>query len=188
MASLVSSSAESTELASILVISKFLDLFLVLFVKKKDRSLHLYIDYRKLNQATIRIGTNYRGLKTSLTSLRTTRVFSEIDFCSGYHQLRVKEGNIRKTVFKTQYGHYEFAVMPFGLTNSPTTFMSLMNTVYHQYLDKFIIFFIDDILVYSNNKSDHGTHLRMTLQILKDNQLYAKLSKCDFWMKGVNLF
>lgn len=85
MASLVSSSAESTELASIPVISKFLDVFLVLFVKKKDRSLHLYIDYRKLNQATIRIGTNYRGLKTSLTSLRTTRVFSEIDFCSGYH-------------------------------------------------------------------------------------------------------
>lgn len=85
MASLVSSRAESTELASIPMISKFLDVFLVLFVKKKDRSLHLYIDYRKLNQTTIRIGTNYRGLKTSLTSLRMTRVFSEIDFCSGYH-------------------------------------------------------------------------------------------------------
>ena len=98
----------------------------------------------------------------------------------------MKEEDISKTAFRTRYGHYEFVVMPFGLTNAPAAFMSLMNTIFHQYLDKFIIIFIDDILVYSDNEKDHEEYLRVALQVLRDNRLYAKLSKCDFWIKEVN--
>ena len=98
----------------------------------------------------------------------------------------MKEEDISKTTFRTRYGHYEFVVMPFGLTNAPAAFMSLMNTIFRQYLDKFIIVFIDNILVYSDDEKDHVEHLRVALQVLRDNRLYAKLSKCDFWMKEVN--
>ncbi|GKF75602.1 putative reverse transcriptase domain-containing protein, partial [Tanacetum coccineum] len=108
--------------------------------------------------------------------------YSKIDLRSGYHQLRVRDEYIPKTAFRTRYGHYEFQVMPFGLTNAPGVFMDLMNHVCKPYLDKFVIVFINDILIYSRNKEDHVNHLRTILELLKKEKLYAKFSKCDFWI------
>ena len=113
-------------------------------------------------------------------------VFFKIDLWSRYHQLRVKELDIQKTAFRSRYGHYEFLDMPFGLTKAPAAFMSLMNMVFNAYLTSFIIVLLDDILVYSNNEEDHVKHLSIALQVLRENQLFAKLSKCDFWLKEVN--
>ncbi|XP_071739934.1 uncharacterized protein [Rutidosis leptorrhynchoides] len=110
---------------------------------------------------------------------------SKIDLRSGYHQLRVKEDDVPKTVFRTRYGHYEFLVMPFGLTNAPAIFMDMMNRVCKPYLDKFIIVFINDIFIYSKNKEEHEQHLRLVLQLLEKEQLYAKFSKCGFWLDSV---
>ena len=112
--------------------------------------------------------------------LQGARVFSKIDLRSGYHQLKIKEIDILKTAFRTRYGHYEFLVMPFGLTNAPAAFMDLMNRVFHPYLDQFVIVFIDDILVYSKSADEHALHLEIVLQTLRDRQLYAKFSKCEF--------
>jgi hypothetical protein len=117
--------------------------------------------------------------------VRGVRVFSKIDLRSGYHQMKVSPSNIPKTTFYTQYGLYEFTVMSFGLTNAPAYFMNLMNKVFMEYLDKFVVVFIDDILIYSKNGSDHEEHLRLVLQKLRDNQLYAKFSKCEFWFHEV---
>ena len=108
-------------------------------------------------------------------------LFSKIDFRSGYHQVRIKDQDIFKTAFRTRYGHYEFVVMPFGLTNAPVVFMCLMNNVLHKYLDKFVVVFIDDILIYSKSKEEHEEHLKIVLQELREHQLYAKFSKCDFF-------
>ena len=105
-------------------------------------------------------------------------MYSKIDLRSGYHKLRVQEGDVPKTAFRTHYGHYEFLVMPFGLANTPTTFMDLMNLVFQPYLDRFVMVFIDDILVYSGSPEKHSEHLRIVLQTLRERQLYAKLSKC----------
>ncbi|WMV30403.1 hypothetical protein MTR67_023788 [Solanum verrucosum] len=115
--------------------------------------------------------------------LQGATCFSKIDLSSGYHHLRVRECDIPKTSFRTRYGHYEFLVMPFGLTNIPATFMDLMNRVFRPYLDMFVIMFIDDILIYSKNKENHASHLRVVLQTLKDRELYAKFSKCKFWLE-----
>nr|GEY75377.1 hypothetical protein [Tanacetum cinerariifolium] len=112
-------------------------------------------------------------------------VYSKIDMRSGYHQLRVREEDTPKTTFKTRYGHYEFQVMPFALTNALAIFMDLMNWVYKPYLDKFIIVFIDDILIYSMSKEEHEEHLKIILELLKKEELYAKFSKCDFWLSKV---
>ncbi|GJU49659.1 putative reverse transcriptase domain-containing protein [Tanacetum coccineum] len=116
---------------------------------------------------------------------RGSSVYSKIDLRSGYHQLRVRDEDIPKTAFRTRYEHYEFQVMPFGLTNAPAVFMDLMNRVCKPYLDKFVIVFIDDILIYSRNKEEHANHLRIILELLKKEKLYAKFSKCDFWIRIV---
>ncbi|GKC84536.1 putative reverse transcriptase domain-containing protein [Tanacetum coccineum] len=117
--------------------------------------------------------------------LQGSSVYSKIDLRSCYHQLRVREEDIPKTVFRTRYGHYEFQVMPSGLTNAPAVFMDLMNRVCKPYLDKFMIFFIDDILIYSKNKKEHEEHLKVILELLKKEELYAKFSKCKFWIPTV---
>ncbi|GJS09457.1 putative reverse transcriptase domain-containing protein [Tanacetum coccineum] len=117
--------------------------------------------------------------------LQGSSVYSKIDLRSGYHQLRVREEDIPKTTFRTRYGHYEFQVMPFGLMNAPAVFMDLMNRVCKPYLDKFVIVFIGDILIYSKNKKEHEKHLKAILELLKKEKLYAKFSKCDFWIPKV---
>jgi len=117
--------------------------------------------------------------------LQGVGVFSNIDLRSGYHQLRIKPEDMPKIAFKTRYGHYEFIVMPFGLTNSPAAFMDVMNGVFRTYLDKFVVVFIDDILIYSKDKEEHTNHLRTMLQTLRKHQLYAKLKKCEFWLTEV---
>jgi hypothetical protein len=116
--------------------------------------------------------------------MRGATVTSKIDLRSGYHQLKIRTEDIPKTAFTTRYGLYEFLVMSFGLTNAPAYFIKLMNKVFMEYLDQFVVVFIDDILVYSQNEEAHEVHLRLVLQKLRDNQLYAKLSKCDFLAKG----
>ena len=117
--------------------------------------------------------------------LQGSRVYYKIDLRSGYHELRVQGSDVPKTAFRTCYGHYEFLVMPFGLTNAPTTFMDLMNRIFQPYLDRFIIIFIDDNLVYSGSSEEHSEHLRIVLQTLREQQLYAKLSKCQLWLDRV---
>nr|GFB16594.1 putative reverse transcriptase domain-containing protein [Tanacetum cinerariifolium] len=117
--------------------------------------------------------------------LQGSIVYSKIDLRSGYHQLRVREEDIPKTTFRTRYGHYEFQVMPFGLTNAPAVFMDLMNRVCKPYLDKFVIFFIDDILIYSKDEKEYEEHLKVILELLKKEELYAKFSKCEFWIPKV---
>ncbi|GJY71631.1 putative reverse transcriptase domain-containing protein [Tanacetum coccineum] len=126
-----------------------------------------------------------KGFIRPSSSLRELRVYSKIDLRSGYHQLRIREEDIPITAFRTRYGHYEFQVMHFGLTNAPAVFMNLMNRVCKPYLDKFVIVFIDDILIYSKNKEEHGEHLKTILNMLRSEKLYAKFSKCDFWLDSV---
>ncbi|GKA29136.1 putative reverse transcriptase domain-containing protein [Tanacetum coccineum] len=125
------------------------------------------------------------GNKNGIGKLQGSSVYSKIDLRSGYHQLRVRDEDIPKTVFRTRYGHYEFQVMPFGLTNAPAVFMDLMNQVCKPYLDKFVIVFIDDILIYSKSKEEHAEHLKLILELLKKEELYAKFSKCEFWLSKV---
>ncbi|KAL4032940.1 hypothetical protein IC575_006023 [Cucumis melo] len=153
----------------------------LLFVKKKDGTLRLCIDYRQLNKVTIRNKYPLPRIDNLFDQLRGAALFSKIDLRSGYHQLKIRESDIAKTTFRTRYRHYEFLVMPFGLTNAPAVFMDLMNRIFHQYLDQFVIVFIDDILVYSVDRESHEEHLRIVLQTLRDKQLYAKFSKCEFW-------
>ena len=117
--------------------------------------------------------------------LAGAKVFSKIDLHSGYHQIKIEPCNIPKTVFSTRYGLYEYLVMSFGLTNAPAYFMYLMNSVFMPELDKFVIVFIDDILIYSKNEEEHANHLRVVLQRLRDHRLYAKFSKCEFWLDSV---
>ena len=117
--------------------------------------------------------------------LRGARVYSKIDLRTGYHQLRVRETDIPKTTFRTCYGHFEFTVMPFGLTNVPAAFMDIMHRVFQPYLYHFVMVFVDDILIYSQSEWEHEYHLRIVLQLLRDHQLYAKFSKCDFWLTKV---
>nr|GFA17183.1 putative reverse transcriptase domain-containing protein [Tanacetum cinerariifolium] len=152
----------------------------VLFVKKKDGSLCMCIDYRELNKLTIKNHYPLLRIDDLFDQLQGARYFSKIYLWSGYHQLRVHEDDIPKTAFRTRYKHFEFTVMPFGLTNAPAVFMDLMNRVCKPYLDKFFIIFIDDILVYSKSKEEHEVYLRLVLELLKKEKLYANFSKCDF--------
>ncbi|KAG8478886.1 hypothetical protein CXB51_028729 [Gossypium anomalum] len=155
----------------------------VLFVKKKDGTMRQCIDYRQLNKVTIKNKYPLPRTDDLFDQLKGASVFSKIDLRSGYYQLRVRDSDIPKTAFRTRYGHYEFLVMPFGLTNAPAMFMDLMNRIFRPYLDRFVVVFIDVILVYSRNETEHAEHLRLVLQILRDKQLYAKFSKCEFWLR-----
>jgi hypothetical protein len=155
----------------------------VIFVLKKDGTQRLWVDYHALNEVTVKNKYPLPRIDDLFDQLWGACVFSKINLRSGYHQLRVRECDIPKTVFVLRYGLYEFTVMSFGLTNAPAYFMYMMNKVFMEYLDKFIVVFIDDILVYSRNEEEHEGHLRLVLQKLWDHKLHAKLSKCEFWLK-----
>jgi hypothetical protein len=157
----------------------------VLFVEKKDGTRRMCIDYRALNEVMIKNKYPFPRIEDLFDQLRGVIVFSMIDLRSGYHQLRIRPSDIPKTTFITKYGLYEFAVMSFGLTNAPAFFMNLMNSVFMDYLDKFVVVFIDDILIFSQSEEEHVNHLKMVLQRLREHQLYAKLSKCEFWINEV---
>nr|CAE04032.2 OSJNBb0068N06.8 [Oryza sativa Japonica Group] len=157
----------------------------VIFVEKKEKTKRMCVDYRALNEVTIKKKYPLPRIDDLFDQLKGATVFSKIDLRSGYHQLRIREEDIPKTAFTTQYGLYEFTVMLFGLTNAPAFFMNLMNKVFMEYLDKFVVVFIDDILVYSQSEEDHQQHLRLVLGKLREHQLYAKLSKCEFWLPEV---
>ncbi|CAA0816896.1 Uncharacterized mitochondrial protein AtMg00860, partial [Striga hermonthica] len=157
----------------------------VLFVKKKDGSIHMCIDYRDLNRLTIKNKYLLPRIDDLFDQLRGACAFSKIDLRSGYHQLKIKESDIAKIAFRTRYGHYEFVVMPFGLSNAPAVFMDLMNRIFHPYLDQFVIVFIDDILIYSKSQKEHEEHLRVVLETLRREKLYAKFSKSEFWLQRV---
>ncbi|GKB79580.1 putative reverse transcriptase domain-containing protein [Tanacetum coccineum] len=165
--------------------SEMKELAPVLFVKKKDGSFWMCIDYQELNKLTVKNRYPLPRIDDLFDQLQGSSVYSNIDLWSGYHQLRVREEDIPKTAFRTWYGHYEFQVMPFGLTNAPALFMDLMNRVCKPYLDKFVIVFIDDILIYSKNKKEHEEHLKAILELLKKEELYAMFSKCEFWIPTV---
>ena len=158
----------------------------MLFVKKKDGTLRLCVDYRQLNKLTIKNKYLLPRIDDLFDQLKGASIFSKIDLRSRYHQLKIKDADVHKTTFRTRYGHYEFLVMPFGLTNAPVAFMDLMNRVFRPYVDQFVVVFIDDILVYSKDRESHDTHLRVVLETLRKEQLYAKLSNCEFWLTKVS--
>jgi hypothetical protein len=157
----------------------------VLFVDKRDGTIRLCVDYRKLNEVTIKNKYPLPKIEDLFDQLNGAKVFSKIDLRTGYHQLKVCESNIPKTAFTTRYGLFEYTVMSFGLTNTPAYFMNLMNKVFMKFLDKFVVVFIDDILIYSKTEEEHAEHLRLVLGTLREHQLYAKFSKCEFWIKEV---
>jgi hypothetical protein len=157
----------------------------VLFVEKIDGTKSMCIDYRALNEVTIKNKYPRPRIQDLFDHLRGAGVFSKIDLRLGYHQLRIRPLNIPKTTFITKYGLYEYTVMSFGLTNALSFYMYLMNSVFMDYLDKFIVVFIDDILIYSQNEEEHEEHFKMVLQWLREHQLYAKLSKYEFWISEV---
>jgi hypothetical protein len=156
-----------------------------IFVKKKDDTLRMCVDYRPLNAVTIKNKYPLPHIDALFDQLASARVFSKIDLRSGYHQIKIRPQNIPKTAFSTRYGLYEYLVMSFDLTNAPAFFMYLMNSVFMPELDKFVVVFIDDILIYSKNKEEHAQHLRTVLARLREHKLYAKFSKCEFWLHRV---
>ena len=157
----------------------------VLFVPKKDGGMRMCVDYRALNRVTVHNRYPLPRIDELLDRLRGAQFFTKIDLRSGYHQIRVHPEDVHKTAFRTRYGHFEFLVLPFGLTNAPATFMHLMHSIFREYLDSFIVIFLDDILVYSKGLREHVTHVRQTLAILRKHQLYAKVSKCSFFQHRV---
>ena len=158
----------------------------VLFAKKKDKTtLRLCIDYRQLNRVTVKNRYPLPRIDDLFDQLREAQVYSKINLRIGYHQPRVRETDILKTAFRARYKHFEFAVMPFGLTNALAAFMDLMHRVFQPYLDQFVVVFVDDILIYSQSEREHEDHLRIVLQLLRVHQLYAKFSKCEFWITEV---
>jgi hypothetical protein len=158
----------------------------VLFVKKKDGTLRLCIDYKQLNKVTIKNKYPLPRIDDLFDQLGGAPIFSKIDLRSGYHEVQIKGEDIHKNAFRMRYGHYEFVVVPFGLTNAPATFMCLMNNVLNKLLDKFVLGFINDILIYTKNRKEHEEHLRFVLQVLREHQLYAKFNKCEFFQKKIH--
>jgi hypothetical protein len=159
--------------------------FPALFVKKKDDALCLCVDYRLLNAVTNKNRYPLPWIDILFNQLAGAQVFSKIDLRSGYHQIKIRAEDIPKAAFSMRYGLYEYLVMSFGLANAPTHFMYPMNSVVMLELDKFVMVFIDDILVYSKNMEEHEEHLRIVLQQLREHQLYAKFNKCEFWINKV---
>jgi hypothetical protein len=154
-------------------------------VEKKDSSKRLVVDYRNLNEVTIKNKYPLPNINDLFDQLKGAKVFSKIDLRSGYFQLKIREQDIPKTAFTTRYGLYEYTVMSFGLTNAPAYFMTMMNKVFMEYLDKFVVVFIDDILIYSKDDAEHEKHLRLIMEKLREHKLYAKFSKCEFWLNKV---
>jgi ribonuclease HI len=154
-------------------------------VEKKDGTKRMFIDYRTLNSMTIKNKYPLPRIKDLLDRLKKAKFFPKIDLRSGYHQMKIREQDIPKTTFTTQYSLYEFLVVLFGLTNTPAYFMNLMNKVLMEELDRFVVVFIDDILIYSETTEEHEEHLRIVLERLRQQKLYAKFSKCEFWMEKV---
>jgi hypothetical protein len=154
-------------------------------LEKKDQTLRMCVDYRPLNEVTIKNKYPLPRIDILFDQLTRARVFSKIDLRSGYHQIRIRSEDIPKTTFTTRYGLFEFLVMSFGLTNAPAHFTYLMNSVFMPELDKFVVVFIDDILIYSKNEEEHAQHLWIVLTRLREHQLYAKFSKCAFWLEEI---
>jgi hypothetical protein len=160
---------------------------LVIFVDKKDGTRRMCVDYRLLNEVTIKNKYPLSRIDDLFDQLKGACVFSKIDLRSGYrHQLKIHASDIPKTTFTTRYGLYEYIVVSFRLTNAPAYFMYLMNKVFMEFLDKFVVVFIDDILIFSKTKEEHDEHMRLVLQKLREHKLYAKRSKCEFWLKEVS--
>jgi hypothetical protein len=157
----------------------------VLFVEKKDGTQRMCVDYRSLNEVTIKNKYPLPRIEDLFDEMKGASVFLKIDLRSGYHQLKIRESDIPKTAFRTRYGLYDYTVMSFGLTNAIAYFMYLMNKVFMEYLDKFVVVFIDGILIFSKTKEEHENHLRIVLEKLRSNKLYAKFSKCEFWLTEV---
>ncbi|WVZ89836.1 LOW QUALITY PROTEIN: hypothetical protein U9M48_036190 [Paspalum notatum var. saurae] len=158
----------------------------ILLVEKKDTDVkRMCVDYQALNKVTIKNKYPLPGIDDLFDQLQGACVFSKIDLRSGYHQLKIRPSDIPKTAFTTKYGLYEYTVMSFGLTNAPVYFMQLMNSLFMDYLDKFVVVFIDGILIYSKTEVEHEKHLRLVPQRLREHKLYAKFSKCEFWIDEV---
>ncbi|CAN6445719.1 unnamed protein product [Victoria cruziana] len=155
----------------------------LLFGKKKDGTMRLCIDYHMLNQATVKNKYLLPKIDDLLDQLSGSSVFLKIDLRSGYHQVRISKADVLKTAFRTRYIHYEFLVLSFGLTKAPAIFMDIMHRVFREYLYRFVIVFIDDILIYSSDRETHTQHLHTVLQTLRDHRLYRKLSKSKFWLE-----
>ena len=139
-----------------------------------------YVLITELNRVTIKNKYPLSRIDDLFDQLKDSSYFSKIDLRLGYHQLPIKEGEITKMAFRSRYGYYEFLLMPFGLTNAPATFMDLMNRIFHPNLDRFVVVFVDDILIYSPSVESHEEHLRIVLQLLREHRLYDKFSKCEF--------
>jgi hypothetical protein len=153
------------------------------FMKNKYGTLRLCIDYRKIDKITIKPKYMLPRIDDLFDQLRGATIFYKINLRSRYHQVQIKDEEINKTFFRTRYGHYKFVVVPFGLTNAPTSFMCLRNNVFIKFLDRFVLVFIDDILIYFKKKEEHEEHINLVLQVLREHHLYAKLSKCEFFQK-----
>jgi len=157
-----------------------------MLVKKKDGSSRLCINYRQLNKLIIKNKYPLLRIDDLLDQLHGVVIFLKTNLRSRYHQILVKAEDVQKKTFKSRYGHYEFLVMSFGVTNASVVFMDYMNQIFRHFLDKFMVVFIDDILIYSHSIEEHTEHLKTILNILKEKQLYAKLSKCEFWMSEIH--
>jgi hypothetical protein len=158
----------------------------VFFVKKKGGTMILCIHFKQLNKVIVNNKYHVPRIDDLFDHLRGAQIFSKIDLKYGYDQVRIKEQDINKTVFITRYGHYEFTMVSFGLSNASIVFMCLMKKKFRSYLDKFVIVFLDDIFIYSKCEEGHEKHLRMVLQVLSENQLYAKLRKCSFYQRRIH--
>jgi hypothetical protein len=157
----------------------------MLFMEKKDETQRMCVDYRSLNEVTIKNWCPLLKIEDLFDQMKGASVFSKIDLRSGYHPLKIRESDIPKTAFHTQCGLYEYTMMSFGLTNARAYFMYLMNKIFMEYLDKFVVVFIGDILIFSKMEEEHEKHLRRVLEKLRSNQLCTKFSKCEFWLTEV---